>query len=82
MIYMAKDKGLAFLSGPQWRVMDKLNASGGIARFTGVMYRTIRKLEELGLVTYTFDVVPDAVRGRHQLRYVVAWTDRGRRCLK
>lgn len=61
-----------FLSETQFSIMEKLDrANGQPVRFNGRMRAAIKKLDDMRLINWTYDVQPDASRGRHKLVFVV-----------
>lgn len=67
------------LSSAQWDVLEKLKAEPAPIRFGEVRRRSIKALENFGLVSWTYEVQPDAMRGRHRLWMVTQLTDKGRK---
>jgi len=69
------------LTGPQIKMLDDLFAKSEIPYQT-IAYKarkakTIEHLSSLGLVTYDLEVIPEALRGRHRLSYIVTLTPIG-----
>lgn len=61
-----------FLSEAQFSVMEKLEqANGQPVRFGGRKRAAIKKLSDMRLIDWKYDVQPDASRGRHKLIFVV-----------
>lgn len=69
------------LTAPQVKLLDDLFAKSDIPyqtmTFKARKGKLIEHLDDLGLVTYDLVQVPDALRGRHRLNYVVTLTKEG-----